>query len=514
MKILDCTLRDGGYYTNWDFDRRVVKTYLKSFNSLPVDYLEVGYRNPTQIGYKGEYYYCPPSTLNFLKRNTDKKLAIILNEKDVRLEMIDSLLNPCLGVVDMIRMAVDPINFKRALSLAKAVKSKGFEVAFNVMYMSRWDDYPEMMSDLKYMDGIVDYFYLVDSFGGVFPNDVTNTVIKVRSLSNVKIGFHGHNNLEMALANTIAAIEAKVDIVDATITGMGRGAGNLKTELLLTVLNQQPKFDVDFNSLSEVTAVFQDLQDVYKWGTSLPYMVSGSNSLPQKDVMEWSTKRFFSFNSIIQALSNRSKGIADNLKLPIIDFGLEKKFPKVLVIGGGPSVIKHKESIEKFIEINSDMAVVFASSKNSRYLTCMSETRYYCLVGNEGHRLEKTVKFENIEKIKCVLPPYPRTMGTYIPSALINNSYELESIKVCDRYQNSHTVLALETAISLGASKIYAVGYDGYSNVNTGKKEQDLFKENEYIFNQFSKSHFSIISLLESDYESMSKNSLFNLIDC
>jgi len=160
------------------------------------------------------------------------------------------------------------------------------------------------------------------------------------------------------------------------------------------------------------------------------------------------------------------------------------------------------------------MAVVFASSKNSRYLTCMSETRYYCLVGNEGHRLEKTVKFENIEKIKCVLPPYPRTMGTYIPSALINNSYELESIKVCDRYQNSHTVLALETAISLGASKIYAVGYDGYSNVNTGKKEQDLFKENEYIFNQFSKSHFSIISLLESDYESMSKNSLFNLIDC
>jgi len=129
----------------------------------------------------------------------------------------------------MIRMAVDPINFKRALSLAKAVKSKGFEVAFNVMYMSRWDDYPEMMSDLKYMDGIVDYFYLVDSFGGVFPNDVTNTVIKVRSLSNVKIGFHGHNNLEMALANTIAAIEAKVDIVDATITGMGRGAGNLKT---------------------------------------------------------------------------------------------------------------------------------------------------------------------------------------------------------------------------------------------------------------------------------------------
>jgi 4-hydroxy 2-oxovalerate aldolase len=514
MKILDCTIRDGGYYTNWDFDRSLVKTYLKSFNLLPVDYLEVGYRNPEQNGYYGEYYFCPPSTLEFLKKHTNKKLAIIINEKDVRFEMIDSLLNPCLGVVDMVRIAIDPKNFKRALNLAKAAKSKGFEVAFNVMYMSKWDEYPEMMADLKYLDGVVDYFYLVDSFGGVFPSDVTNTVNKVRSLCNVKIGFHGHNNLEMALANTMAAIEAKVDMIDATITGMGRGAGNLKTELLLTVLNQQARIDVDFNSLSKITTAFQELQDVYKWGTSLPYMVSGSNSLAQKDVMEWSTKRFFSFNSIIQALANRSQGISDNLKLPLLDFGKEKKYQKVLLIGGGPSVVRHSKSIDKFIEMNSDMAVIFASSKNSRHIKQKLETRYYCLVGNEGHRLEDTLNFENIEKVKCVLPPYPRTMGTYLPTELIANSYELNKIDVCSRFQNSHTVLALETAISLGASIIYTAGYDGYSTVNAGKKEQDLFKENEYIFNQFSGTHFPIISLLQTDYKSLAKNSLFKLIDC
>ena len=427
--------------------------------------------------------------------------------------MIDSLLDPCVGLVDMIRMAIDPANFKRALELANAVKSKGFEVAFNVMYMSKWDDYPDMFHELRHLDGVVDYFYLVDSYGGVFPDEVTSTIHKVRSLTNVKIGFHGHNNLEMALANTIAAIEANADIIDATVTGMGRGAGNLKTELLLTVLNQRSSIDVDFNSLSEVTSIFQELQSIYKWGTSLPYMVSGSNSLPQKDVMEWSTKRFFSFNSVIQALSNRSRGISDNLKLPILDFEMEKKFKEVLIIGGGPSVVKHKKSIEKLVELNPEMAIVFASSKNSRHLNQKADRQYFCLVGNEGHRLEKTLNLQETEKIKCVLPPFPRYMGTYLPKELIPNSYELAKIEVCSKFKNSHTVLALETAISLGASTIYTVGYDGYSSIKAGKKEQDLFKENEFIFNQFNEKYFPIISLLDSDYEALVKFSLFKKID-
>jgi UDP-N-acetylglucosamine 2-epimerase len=143
FKLLDCTLRDGGYYTNWDFHRDTVKAYLNSFNSLGVEYLEVGYRNPLSDGYYGEYFFCPPETLQFLKDESEKKLAIILNEKDVRVEMIDALLDPCEGIVTMVRMAIDPVNFNRALELAEAIKDKGFEVAFNVMYMFTWDNHPE-----------------------------------------------------------------------------------------------------------------------------------------------------------------------------------------------------------------------------------------------------------------------------------------------------------------------------------------------------------------------------------
>ena len=142
MKLLDCTLRDGGYYTDWDFDSTLVETYLKSFNTLPIDYLEVGYRSIPLKGYQGEYFYCPIHVLERIKAASEKKLVVILNEKDIRPAAVDELLRPCVGLVAMVRLAVDPQNFERAIQLGRAVKALGFELCFNVMYMSSWSDNP------------------------------------------------------------------------------------------------------------------------------------------------------------------------------------------------------------------------------------------------------------------------------------------------------------------------------------------------------------------------------------
>jgi 4-hydroxy 2-oxovalerate aldolase len=161
MKILDCTIRDGGYYTNWDFDRNLIRRYFESMENLPIDYIEIGYRNPDLQGYFGEYYFLPEQSLQFAKENTSKRLAIILNEKDVRVEMLDELLNPCKGIIKLVRIAIDPKNFSRALLLAKGIKKRGFEVGFNVMYMSSWSEYPDMISQLGGIEEVVDYFYMV-----------------------------------------------------------------------------------------------------------------------------------------------------------------------------------------------------------------------------------------------------------------------------------------------------------------------------------------------------------------
>lgn len=509
MKILDCTIRDGGYYTNWDFSDQLVDNYLKTFNDLPVEYLEVGYRAKPVDGYLGKYFYCPVPVLRELKAKSNKKLVIILNEKDVRAADAEELLWPIKQYVSMVRMAIDPKNFKRALVLANKVKELGFEVAFNVMYMSTWKEEKDFLELIPQVDGIVDYFYMVDSFGGVYPEDVKETIALVRSKTKVKLGFHGHNNLEMALANTLVAIQEGVAIVDATITGMGRGAGNLKTELLLTVLQSQNKLSFDYNALTKVVDDFTKLQNAYDWGTNLPYMVSGANSLPQKQVMEWVSKRYYSFNSIIRALNNQSQGRVDNKELSKLE-SQAHSYSKVMIVAGGPSIKEFSKTLELYLNQNPDMLVIHASSKNALSFLNIKNEQIFCLVGNEGHRLEEV--FGNKKIIgKCILPPYPRKMGTFIPHAFMTSAYELKEINFTDKYVDSHTAIALQTAIDFGISDIQLVGYDGYQG-NISKNEQDLFIENEYMFEKI-RTKIRISALTPTYYENIHHQSIFALIN-
>jgi 4-hydroxy 2-oxovalerate aldolase len=509
MKLLDCTLRDGGYYTNWDFDARLVNNYIESYNHLPVEYLEIGYRSKPMGGYLGEYFYCPVHVVKDIYEKTNKRLVVILNEKDVTAEDAFDVLNPVRPYIKMVRIAVDPENFERALGLGRAVKDLGFELAFNVMYMSKWKNYPSLMDNLSKLDGLADYLYMVDSFGGVFPEDIKNIISEIRKRTSISLGFHGHNNLELALINTLIAVENGVEIVDATITGMGRGAGNLKMELLLSVLNARGQVDFDYNYLSKLTDDFSKLQTQYGWGTNLPYMVSGANSLPQKQVMEWVGKRLYSFNSILRALSNQSKGLKDNQQLPQIDFATNRKYKEALIIGGGSSVVLHAKSLSEFLQSRPDIALIHSSSRNAMVFKGLPNDQYFCLVGNEGHRLEEV--FGNTGNIngKCILPPYPRKMGTYIPEALINKSYELHSISFADKLKDTHSALALQTAIELGVTKVYVVGYDGYYGASIGQKEQEFFQENEYLFEKAKLAGLECLSLTPTKYKSILQDSLF-----
>ncbi len=509
IKILDCTIRDGGYYTNWDFDQKIIETYLNDMNQLPIDYLEVGYRSPKLTGYYGEYYYCPDYVLQKLARLSTKKLVIILNEKDIKVEIVEELLKPCLGIITMVRIALDPQNLSRAIVLAEKVKSMGFEVGFNVMYMSKWKQQPEFLATLKSVDGVADYFYMVDSYGGVYPSDVKEIYELVRSQMTTKIGFHGHNNLELGLINSLTAIECGADIIDATVTGMGRGAGNLKTELLLTALNQRNGLALDFNALSSVTDAFTQLQKQYEWGTNLPYMVSGANSLPQKDVMEWVSKRYYSINSIIRALYHqKNKSQEEN---SFATFTKNEQFDEVLLIGGGDSVQLHQEAIIEFIKSRKNVCLIHSSSRNAGLFKDVSVKQYFCLVGNEGLRLEKVFSDLGDFDGECILPPSPRKMGTYVPPMIASKTKELAAITFTDTLKDTHTTLALQTVIELNVNNVFMVGYDGYEGKELNQKEIELLNENEYLFEAFNKHNGKqMIALTSTKYKNLQKETVYS----
>lgn len=510
-KILDCTLRDGGYYTNWDFNDETVEAYIQAMNLLPIDFLELGYRNNPTKEYMGKFGYCPVSVLKHIRQNCTKKLGVMLNEKSTCLKDINSLLKPIVGLVDMVRIAIAPENFDRAVVLAKAVKAMGFKVGFNVMYMSKWQtEHPKFLTKLEVLDSFADLFCMVDSFGGVTPEDVISIVKVVRENTKCPIGFHGHNNLQLGLINTITAMKLNVDYVDATILGMGRGAGNLNTELLLTYLNAHEDMLVDFNVLSDVITAFTPLLEQHQWGTNLPYMLAGANRIPQKEVMDWITNRVYSFNSIVRALENRKNNVIDNAQFQQLN--VKDKYDKVVVVGGGSSAIEHKAAIKEFIAQEKNIAVVFATARNAKAYQDIKAQIYYTLVGNEGKRLTSTVgesKFNGI----CVLPPYPRTMGTEVPAYAEKNTVELASVNFIKQYMDSVTTIALQLAMNLTDGEIYVIGYDGYPNNVLSEKEVSLTNENKTIFNAFKEAKGEHLkSLTPSLYKELEVVSVYQYI--
>src|SRR5690606_18382565 len=204
--------------------------------------------------------------------------------------------------------------------------------------------------------------------------------------------------------------------------------------------------------------------------------------------------------------SNQKDNIQDNEKYPIADF---KTVNKVLLIGGGPSIKENIQGILSFLSTDNSIAIVHASSKNAAYFKHLRNKQYFCLVGNEGYRLESVL--DNLSNFNglCVLPPYPRKMGTYVPKSVFNKTFELEKIDFAEKLQDAHTTIALQIVQNLGATEVYLVGYDGYSTENISKKELQLINENEYLF-EIAKNKFIVFqSLTFTNYSISNFNNLF-----
>jgi 4-hydroxy 2-oxovalerate aldolase len=405
-------------------------------------------------------------------------------------------------------MAVAPQDFQKALEISKKIKNKGFEVGLNLMYVSKWLNDDGFILKFKTAEGVVDYLYLVDSYGGIMPEDLGNVIARIKSITTIPLGFHGHNNIELAFINSLVAIKNGCSFIDATITGMGRGAGNLKTELLLTYLSSINVIKFSFSHLSEVVGVFTDLQKSYHWGTNLPYMISGANSLPQKDVMDWIGKNRYPLETIIHALQNQKEKINDNIKLP--PFEPNVTYKKALIIGGGSSVSEKWFALNELLKNWDDFCIIHSSARNATSFLGINTNQYYCLVGNEGHRLIKN--FKDIDKFEgtCILPPYPRKMGTFVPEQIQEDVKELSRIDFIDKYEDSPLVLAIQSAKDLGTEEIYFVGFDGYMSLENSL-QYELSVENQEIIDELLKATFykKVEFLTPTRYKRIPQSSIF-----
>ncbi len=276
VKILDCTIRDGGHVNNWDFTGEIVSETYKTAVKSGVDYFEIGYRNIQNNDIKGKFYNCTDEMLNnLISIDANCKLCVMVDigKFDIK-SFIDY--NPEKTPVSVVRVAVYPDRIEEAFAVCSQLFEMGYEVFLNLMAISRFEDSHYQLLKKYHAEKMLKALYFADSFGSLYPSDVKRIIEKLRNCGYENLGFHSHNNLQQAFSNTICAIECGVDIVDASVYGIGRCAGNLPIEILTGYLAAKGSKNYSVSTyLSLIEKYYTYLHKKYTWGYNIPYFVSG-----------------------------------------------------------------------------------------------------------------------------------------------------------------------------------------------------------------------------------------------
>ena len=278
IKVLDCTMRDGGLVNNFGFTDEFVRDLYKANVAAGVDYMEFGYRasknmfDPKEFG---KWKFTDEEDIRAIvgENNTPLKISIMADAG--RCDYKTDILPKKDSVVDMVRVACYVHQIPLAIDMIEDAKSKGYEVTCNIMAVSKVSG-NDLDAALRMVSASpVDVLYLVDSFGNFYPENIAYMAKKyVDSMAGKQAGFHGHNNQQLAFANTIEACRRGVNYLDATVNGMGRGAGNCYMEHLLGFL-RNPKYNI----FPVIQFIEKYMPEVRKegavWGYDMQYFFTG-----------------------------------------------------------------------------------------------------------------------------------------------------------------------------------------------------------------------------------------------
>ncbi|MBQ3028183.1 MAG: aldolase catalytic domain-containing protein [Lachnospiraceae bacterium] len=280
IKVVDCTLRDGGLVNNFEFTDEFVKALYRTNVKAGVDYMEFGYKASKEIFKKeefGRWKFCEEEDLRAIVGNSDMGMKIAVMADVGRTDYKNDILKKEDSVIDMVRTATYIHQIPAAVDMIQDAHEKGYETTVNIMAVSkvREEDLYKGLELLAESD--VDVIYLVDSFGAFYPEQIrrmTDKYLEIASKHGKKIGIHAHNNQQLAFANTIEACATGASFLDATISGMGRGAGNCYMESLLAFL-RNPRYNLS-PVMEFVPKYIQEEKDKGRvWGYDVPYLLTG-----------------------------------------------------------------------------------------------------------------------------------------------------------------------------------------------------------------------------------------------
>jgi 4-hydroxy 2-oxovalerate aldolase len=413
IHMLDCTLRDGGCVNNFNFGESYMKQILHSIESAGIEIIEVGYIDSKSGSEAGRTQYCNDKVIsdNFLKKkkeNTTYVAMIDYGKYDPELLQTKNEKS-----IDGIRLAFHKKDRKNMLNWGRKILEKGYQLYIQPMTCLRYSDEEmlDLISDVNNILPDASAFYIVDSFGEMRLKEMNRiaNLIDHNLNANISLGLHSHNNLQLSYSNAVTLLNFQTNrtmIFDASIMGMGKGAGNMNSELFADHLNEYEGKKYNIEALLEIIdKVINQIKTNYNWGYSVEYYLSANNHCTPSYAAHFYKKHMLTIPQVSELLEKISeekkvsfdKEYADRLyyeynahnyddEVSINKLKKAIRDKKILIIAPGKSVLLYEKEIKKYIGIENPVTIALNNRPtiNCDYSFVTKEISYEVVRGMEA----------------------------------------------------------------------------------------------------------------------------------
>lgn len=482
-----------------------MRDYLNAMKSSGFNWVELGFRSKVGSGFKGPFAFTSDSFLDGIDLPEGLGYAVMVNASELLsnegslTDAVDNLFSDkSESPISLVRIACHHEEFEKTLPVTKILNDKGYIVGMNLMQISQRSNQEILTMVESAKDWPIEVFYIADSLGSLDSARTTEIIQLISQNWNSDIGVHCHDNLGKSMQNSLAAMDSGASWIDSTVTGMGRGPGNLQSEYVVSDLM------IDRTNLSAILPIqtlidnhFKGLKEKFGWGRNALYSLSGALSIHPTYVQEMISNPNYNNAEILSLMKRLASGGGEKFSRELLDANNDSFAPKestnwfprkeiyseeVLIIAPGPSIHKYTSEIEKFI----DNRRPFVISLNLH--DTISESKIDVRV--ISHPLRAITEIRRISQGMTIISPISEVQGDDILQA---GNFRIFSSKISDNqfsFFEDHSLIPNNLAISyaLGicgssrVSKIYFAGFDGFTSDDPRRLDVDLsircFREN------------------------------------
>ena len=532
-KIVDCTLRDGGYYNSWDFPIDLVNNYLVSMSEAKVDYVEIGFRFLNNDGFKGAHAFTTDNYIKTLNIPDSLIIGVMINASDLYTNIgwksaLEKLFPETKRSTSfkLVRIACHFHEIPYSLLASEWLKKKGFKVGLNLMQIADRKKNEIIKFGKLASNSKLDVIYFADSMGSLKPKDISLIIDLLKKNWKGAIGIHTHDNMGLALANTLAAFSKGATWLDATVTGMGRGPGNTRTEELLIELQELKNSKINnVPLLSLIRSYFNPLKKDKEWGTNPYYYLSGKYGIHPTYIQIMMGDQKYNEEDILGVIDYLKENGGKKFDFGNLDVasqfyhGAPKgtwspksliKDREILILGPGPSVIKHKKYLENFIKKNKPLVLALNIHKNinSSFIDLFIASHPVRLLADAAthSKFPQPLVVTKSMLPKNLLKKLGKKKIFDFGIKINQNSFEFNS-KHCVIPNPVVLSYALALCESGKASTILMAGFDGYEAGDT--RNEEIEKIIRDFYNSGVKK--SLISITPTKHKGLISKSLYGL---